>query len=116
MFDEALIVVSSSITIIVIAILTAFTYYKLKLKRLNLIEKGIWKSEYDARQLENMMVGGAILVAIGIAVLVTVFMVADKELLMWILTGSVPLLIGTALIICFLMLRRMTGSGRNRNQ
>jgi len=112
MFEETICV---SLTIIVIAILVTFVYYKLKLKRLSLIEKGLWKSEYEEKQLESIVVAGAILMAIGVAVLLC-FMIEDTKLFLKALIGLVPLLIGIALVVCFLMHRHMASRGRNRNQ
>jgi len=111
MFDEILFWISGNITILVIVILVTLAYYKLKLKRLNLIEKGLWKSEYETKQPESMIIVAAVLVAIGSAVLLTDYTLGETKLCtraLATLNGSIFLFVGIALAICVLIHRRMT--------
>jgi len=83
--------------------------HKEKMRKMDLIEKGLWKPEYEPKaKPEGALLAGLILAGIGVAILAGSFWVI-WEVGQWLrLGGLIFLLIGIALTIYYYVLKRKT--------
>jgi|GEM_PF-3887370 drug/metabolite transporter (DMT)-like permease len=86
-----------------------YTERKVKIKKMDLIEKGLWKTEYEPKaKPEGALLVGLILAGIGMAILACSFWVI-LEVGQWLrLGGLIFFLIGIALIIYYAIIKRTT--------
>ncbi|KPV62635.1 MAG: hypothetical protein AOA66_1265 [Candidatus Bathyarchaeota archaeon BA2] len=81
--------------------------HKEKMKRLELIEKGLWKPEYDMKVpvAEKVLGGGFVLAAIGSAVLVGL-QITELAKTVYLIGGLILLFLGIALIAYGIILKK----------
>lgn len=99
--QELIIPLLSAITIVALATLISYVYYKLKSRKMYLIEKGLWKSEYEKGIHEPTTFGGLLLIAIGMAIVVGVFSTEKNEMCIKTIAGLLPLFVGFALVMYY---------------
>jgi len=102
------------LTLVFLAVLIAYVYYKLRSRRLDIIEKGLWRSEYERGILEPTVFAGLFLIAIGIAILAGVFFAEEIEMYIKTTAGLLPLFVGVALLLYYRLFEK--GSGGRRGQ
>ena len=93
----------------IIMVYGTYTEHKEKIRKMDLIEKGLWKPEYEPKaKLEGALLAGLILAGIGAAILAGSFWVI-WEVGQWLrLGGLITLLIGIALITYYAIIKRTT--------
>jgi len=117
--NETLALVSGVVAITLIVLSVVVVYYKLGLKRLNLIERGLWKPQHERSICETVVIQGAVLIAIGAAFLLATVLPGYLRIeevgtsFLIAVIGLVPLGAGIALVVCSLILRRRPERNRS---
>jgi hypothetical protein len=88
----------SSIVLLLLCIPVIFVTYKLKARKLDLIERGVWRAEYETRGPEIPIVG-IILSAFGVAIVAGVFCSSELDINLRAIAGFSPLFVGVSLLL-----------------
>jgi len=107
-YEELLIYTIGIFAIIVNSVLITYVYYKLKSRKMDLIEKGLWRSEYEGERVEAILMGGFVLIAMGTAVLLGGFLSEKVEVYFKAIGGLTPLLVGVALTVHYFFCKHST--------
>ena len=99
-YQEFVIFVLGTI-VVIIAFLIAYVYYKLKSRRMDLIEKGLWKREYEGENADTVLLWGLIAVAIGAAILLGWIISDETDVCLRMITGMIPFFVGVSLLVYF---------------
>ncbi|MGQ9469116.1 MAG: DUF6249 domain-containing protein, partial [Nitrososphaerales archaeon] len=93
----------------IIVVYGTYTEHKEKMRKMDLIEKGLWKPEYEPKvKPEGALLAGLIIAGIGVAILAGSFWVI-WDIGQWLrLGGLIILLIGIALITYYATIKRTT--------
>ena len=89
----------------ILAIITVIVTITLDHRRkMKLIEKGLWKAEIEKEQSrsDDILHGGIIVTAVGIALLIGYLLVVET----WVLVGLVLLFVGIAMIMSHSITKR----------
>lgn len=100
MADSFIIPIFYLAVVFFLATLVTYAYYKLRTKKMDLIQRGLWKAEYERVVPETALLWGMFLVALGSAILVGLFVSQGFCLYMKVIAGTIPLFVGISLVIC----------------
>ncbi len=84
-------------TIIILYLL--YSYYRIKSRKMELIDKGIWKTEYEQTQQKSTLLSGSIFMAIGISVLMGASWPGQINVKIEVSAGVALLLVGVTLVV-----------------
>ena len=107
-YQEFTILILGTIVTVIIVFLIAYVYYKLKSRRMDLIEKGLWKPEYEDKEVQTALLVGLIAVAIGGAILLGWNISEETDICLRVITGMIPLSVGLSLLVYFCLSKSLS--------
>lgn len=84
-------------------VLIIYGRYELKSRRMDLIEKGLWKPEYEDKNENIVFLEGLILMAIGASILTGWKISKDINMYLRMIIGLIPLSVGLSLLTYFFL-------------
>jgi len=102
-YQDIFIMIFGTILMFYISLVT-YVQYKLKSKRMNLIEKGLWKPEYEDKNKNIILLTGITLASIGVAILIGWHISTDINICLMMMTGIIPLSMGLSILIYFTLI------------